>query len=243
MEAQGLRGAHRRRGVTRMLRFKPLPIMTIVVIAAFAVLVTLGDWQRRRYEEKRDAIAAPNPEITIADYTPVEEGVQFVYGILNGSPGWRVFAPVREGDELVFVDAEFVPGVAPPALDEVRFPASLTHGAPIAGRSVRPGPISPFASPPSPADRTWYAVDLSAMAMASGFEQAAAFYVATDYVGEDGRALPNPFGQGGNDPLPPERHMGYAITWWSLAAILIAVYFAYHITTGRLRFGVAREGE
>jgi surfeit locus 1 family protein len=36
--------------------------------------------------------------------------------------------------------------------------------------------------------------------------------------------------------LPPQRHFGYAITWWGLAIALIGVYLAFHYQKGRLRF-------
>ncbi|MDX2236074.1 MAG: SURF1 family protein [Hyphomonadaceae bacterium] len=220
-----------------MIRFRPLPIMTAFVVLTLGVLVLLGDWQMRRYQEKVALARAPAPEMTLADYEPVEEGVHFVYGVMNGGPGWRVFAPVREGETLIYVDSGFLPGVEPPAPDAVRFPPSLAHGAPIQGRSVRPGEVSPLAAPPSPADRLWFSVDLPAMARASGFDAVADYYIAADYVGEDGRAIENPFAQGGADPLPPERHLGYALTWWGLALTLLGVYFAYHVNVGRLKVG------
>ena len=39
-----------------------------------------------------------------------------------------------------------------------------------------------------------------------------------------------------DDSLPPQRHFGYAITWWGLAIALLAVYLAFHHQKGRLRF-------
>ena len=38
------------------------------------------------------------------------------------------------------------------------------------------------------------------------------------------------------DPLPPERHFGYALTWWGMALALIGVYVALHRSHGRLKF-------
>ena len=38
------------------------------------------------------------------------------------------------------------------------------------------------------------------------------------------------------DPLPPERHFGYALTWWGMALGLIGVYVALHRARGRLKF-------
>ena len=40
----------------------------------------------------------------------------------------------------------------------------------------------------------------------------------------------------GADVLPPARHLGYAITWYGLALVLIVIYFAYHVSVGRLSF-------
>ena len=34
---------------------------------------------------------------------------------------------------------------------------------------------------------------------------------------------------------PPAKHLGYAVTWFGLAAALIGVYLALHIARGRLR--------
>ena len=41
---------------------------------------------------------------------------------------------------------------------------------------------------------------------------------------------------GDSERLPPERHFGYAITWWGLAMALAGVYLAFHYQRGRLRF-------
>jgi cytochrome oxidase assembly protein ShyY1 len=62
-------------------------------------------------------------------------------------------------------------------------------------------------------------------------------FVAIPYVGFDGRAVANPFAVARRDRLPPEQHLGYALTWWGLAAALVAIYFAVHVNAGRLRFG------
>jgi len=38
------------------------------------------------------------------------------------------------------------------------------------------------------------------------------------------------------DTLPPQRHFGYAITWWGLAIALGVIYAVFHHSQGRLRF-------
>lgn len=229
-----------------MIRFRPLPLMTVCALAALALLIALGRWQWEKYELKTAAAAAPVPEMTLAAYEPAADALQFVHGIRPDTheQGWRVFAPVQYGDETVFIDADFIAGVAAPDPREVRIPAALRYGAPIRGASIRPEPPAPLTLPPRPLQRLWFAVDLPAMGRNAGLENVAAYFVAAAYVGEDGRAAPNPFAVGaGADALPPARHLGYAITWYGLALVLLAIYFAFHVSVKRLAFASPRPPE
>lgn len=232
-----------------MIRFRPLLVMSLFTVLALALLVALGRWQWERYEAKLAAADAPAPEMTLAEYAPIGEGLQFVYGLRPDTreQGWRVFAPVQFGDSVVFVDSDFIAGVSPPDPREVRPSPALRFGAPINGASVRPDPpdaMTRALSPPRPLQRLWFSIDLDAMGRNAGLENVADFYITATYVGADGRATANPFAHGpGVDPLPPERHMGYAITWYGLAAVLLGVYFAYHISTKRLRFAPPRPSD
>jgi surfeit locus 1 family protein len=130
-----------------------------------------------------------------------------------------------------------VPGARYPLWQELRFPAALAAGATVRGAPVRPDGSAPFSAAPRPEARVWYHVDLAAMARTAALAPVADYYLAVPYVGTDGRAEPNPFARpGGADPLPPERHLGYALTWFGLAVMLMGVYIAYHINVGRLAF-------
>lgn len=229
-----------------MIRFRPLLVMTVLSLAAFAILISLGRWQWQRYDEKRALAEEPVAEMTIAAYQPIPTGIQFVYGLRTDTreQGWRVFAPVQEGDTVVFVDADFIPGNEAPNPDEVRFPASLRLGAPITGASIRPEPPAPLTAAPIPMRRLWFAVDLQAMARNAGLENVAEYYIASTYMGADGRAMANPFALApGADALPPARHLGYAITWYGLGIVLLIIYFAYHVSVGRLSFAPPRPPE
>lgn len=229
-----------------MIRFRPLPVMTIVAVLAFALLMLLGRWQWERFEVKKALSEEPVPEMTIASYQPITNAIQFVYGVRSDTheQGWRIFAPVQYGDTIVFVDADFVAGARPPNADEVRVPASLRLGAPISGASIRPEPPGPLTAAPRPLQRLWFAVDLPAMGRNAGLADVADFYIASTYVGADGRATANPFALApGADTLPPERHMGYSITWYGFALVLIVIYFAYHVSVGRLSFAPPRRAD
>ncbi len=229
-----------------MIRFKPLPLMSVLSILAFAMLISLGRWQWEKFEEKSAAAEEPVAEMTIAAYQPLEGGIQFVHGVRPDTheQGWRVFAPVQEGETVIFVDSDFIASIEPPDPDEVRFPASLRFGAPITGASVAPSPPAPLTLAPRPLQRLWFAVDLPAMGRNAGLANVADYYIAGTYVGADGRAMPNPFALArGADALPPARHLGYALTWYGLAIVLLGIYFAYHASVGRLAFQRPRPRE
>jgi surfeit locus 1 family protein len=229
-----------------MIRFRPLLVMTLFSIAALVALLAAGRWQWEKYELKSAAAAEPIAQMTIENYQPLEGGLQFVHGWRpdTDEEGWRVFAPVQYGDTVVFVDADFMPSMQAPMPSEVRVPPSLRLGAPISGPSIRPEPPEWGALPPRPLERVWFKVDLAAMGRNAGLDHVADFYLAGAYVGTDGRASPNPFALApGADALPPARHLGYALTWYGLAAVLLAMYFAYHISVGRFSLRPPRPAE
>lgn len=221
-----------------MIRFRPLPLMTVLTLAALVVLVMLGRWQWEKFELKSAAAEEPIAQMTIADYQPLPNGLQFMYGVRPDTreQGWRVFAPVQYGDTVVFVDADFIAELSPPDPREVRVPAALRLGAPIVGASIRPEPPAPLTRAPDLLRRLWFAPDLDAMGRNAGLSNVADYYIAAAYVGADGRATPNPFALApGADVLPPARHLGYALTWYGLALVLVVIYFSYHASVGRLR--------
>jgi surfeit locus 1 family protein len=229
-----------------MIRFRPLLLMTLLSIVAFAVLIAFGRWQWEKYELKSAAANEPLAEMTIASFQPVASGIQFVFSVRPDTheQGWRVFTPVQYGESVVFVDADFIAGLEPPNPDEVRVPAALRLGSPITGASIRPEGRGPFTPPPRPLQRLWFAVDLDAMGRNAGLEAVADYYIAGAYLGADGRAARNPFALApGADVLPPARHLGYALTWYGLAIVLLVIYFAYHRSVGRLGLAPPRRHE
>lgn len=217
------------------LSFRPLRALTFVALLALALLLQLGKWQWERYEEKRGAADRGIERVTLVSFEPVPDQIQLVYSIYQGQPAWRVFAPVKTDNSYTFVDAAVIPGATPPDWRTIKPP--FDYAAAVRGVPVRPGGASLFAGRPDAAKHVWYQVDLPAMVKAVGGQAGPDYYVAIPYVGADGALIDNPYAQpNGGDELPPERHMGYAITWWGLAAALLAVYIAFHIKAGRLSF-------
>ena len=222
-----------------MIRFRPLIVMTIFAFIALVFLVIARPLAVG--EVRTEGLPPPNEpvaEMTIASYQPVPDAIQFVHGVRPDTreQGWRVFAPVQYGDTTVFVDADFIPEITPPDAER-----SARAGAACASARQSAAPRCAL-KPPAPLTLSnrnrcaglWFAIDLDAMGRNGGLANVADYYIASSYVGADGRATPNPFAAApGADALPPARHLGYALTWYGLALVLIVIYFAYHASVGR----------
>jgi surfeit locus 1 family protein len=132
-----------------------------------------------------------------------------------------------DGHSLL-VDRGYVP-------KEKRDPATRT---PVQGATRLVGvwrvPDAPgtFTPAPDTAHRIWYSRDLKAIAAADHIQLAAPVVIEAD-------ATPNPGGwpKGGQTVVSfRNEHLSYAVTWFGLAAGLLGVYLAYHVSKGRLRW-------
>lgn len=233
------------------MTFRPYPILTLFALPALAFLFWLGSWQLDRRAWKADLIAqfeqtmhAPPAglEATLCsgeaalgrrvDMDSVSAGDETlkVYGVgPQGAPGWRIFAPVRvpacEERSVILAETGFEPLDTARRGGDGRTAASST---PAGLRFERPAPRGPF-TPPNDRDAgEFYAFDAAAMAQALGLERDQ--LVSSWWVGADDADLPAYLTQ-----TPPERHVGYAATWFLMALALIAIYALFHVRAGRLR--------
>ncbi len=211
------------------LHFRPMPIMSVCALLALGLLIWLGAWQWRRFEEKMAARSAHSDIVELAVMPDLNRAV-FVFAVRDGQQGWRVFAPVTlPGQDMAFVDIAFWPGLEPPR-NAFCFLRDSVRGVWRASK-----PSGGFRAPDAPAQRRFYSIQLDDMAKSVGLDRVSKRYFAADYGPE-----PNPFVHGA-DPLPPQRHLGYALTWWGLGAGLIGIYCAFHVSRGRLRMSLREE--
>jgi surfeit locus 1 family protein len=222
---------------------------TVVSLAAFAALLALGTWQLERLTWKEGLIAAlderlaqlPAPLPPAADWSRLNEGadefrrVRFAAEFLHdeealvyagtsslrrdiSGPGYWVFTPARVAGGIVLVNRGFVPeGRQDPASRR----DGLTAGpVPIVGALRWPEPRNPFTPSDAPGKNLWFVRDPAAIAAAKGLASIAPFYVEQEAPAPPG-GLPRP---GRLEPNLPNNHLGYAIIWFGLAAVLAAVY-------------------
>jgi surfeit locus 1 family protein len=227
-----------------MIRFRPLPVMSLLSLIALGVLVMLGGWQWQRFEEKMALKAAPAVAASLGPVVdmPGASNPPVLYGVWAGVAGWRVLQPVRVGAapdiKTYLVDAGFIPGVAPPPPDARQAAVRFQAGQTLTGYWAIPGAGDAFTATPDIKNGAFYAFNAPALIAFSDLTALEPQILLTPYKTPQGQSVPNPFSLAA-DPLSPERHFGYALTWWGLALTLIGVYLAFHARAGRLGFGRA----
>src|SRR5579864_2585044 len=221
-----------------------LLFLSIWSLLGFLVLIGLGTWQIERLHWKEGLIAArdaavsappvPLPRSVAAaatmDFHRVEARGQFLYQhelYLNaterrsGQGGLLVLTPLRlEDGPTVFVDRGWIP-------PERRDPVTRAAGNPAGTVTVEGLLRLPPAGKPGwfvpahdPKQNLWFYIDLPAMARATALDRVLPFYV-------DAGPAPNPGGLplgGQADTELVNNHLQYAITWYALAAALLAIY-------------------
>ncbi|MCB1383327.1 MAG: SURF1 family protein [Notoacmeibacter sp.] len=230
-------------------------LLSALVLAALAVLVTLGTWQVRRLAWKEGLIAriearmaaAPVPlaaaEQAFAasgdvDYQPVtltghfeHAGEQHFFATHKGASGYYVYTPLRLPDgRAILVNRGFVPF-------DRKDPATRAEGQVEGDVEIAGLARNPLAEKPSgvydndPAKNIYYWKDRQAMARAAGLDPARLlpFFVDADDA-------PNPGGwpMGGVTLVSlPNNHLQYAVTWYGLALALVGVYLFWIIQARR----------
>ena len=229
-------------------------VMTVVGVA---FLIGLGTWQMQRLAWKQGLIGAiaerthavPVPLAAVEGRAAEGGDPEYARVTVEGrllndhelhfyafderlGPGYHVVTPLKRADgSIVFVNRGFVP-------QDRKDPATRAAGQPtgdvkIVGLVRAPSPAGLFTPDNDPAKNTWYWYDLDAMAaaaLAPGKSPVVPFIVDA----EVDPGLPGGFPKGGVTRLElPNRHLEYALTWYGLAAALVAVFAAFAVTRWR----------
>jgi surfeit locus 1 family protein len=233
-----------------MSRFRPEFWPTLFLVPALAMLIGLGIWQLERRVWKTDLIdriehglaAAPAPlpaeiddsafdyrHVTVTGrFDPVHE-FRLLARVHDGSAGIQVVSPLirDDGGPAVMVNRGWVP--LGPDGKPATYDPPPTGPVTVEGVARRPLPQGWMQPANSAATNEWFWVDLPAMAAAAGLAGAAPV-VVEQAPGPDQNRPPI----GGQTIVElPNDHLQYAITWFSFAAILIAIYLLHHLRRGR----------
>jgi surfeit locus 1 family protein len=204
--------------------------LILIGLGGAAILISLGVWQMQRLAWKEGIIAkieariaddpvalpaAPDPEADA--YLPVlaegrftGETVRVLVSQKIVGAGYRLITPFETGQGTLLVDRGFVP------IDAEGAPLPEGRVA-VRGNLQWPQEVDRFTPEPDLERNIWFARDVPRLAEALG--TAPVLLVAREVT------PPEP----GVDPFPvdtariPNDHLQYAITWFSLAAIWLAM--------------------
>lgn len=219
-------------------------------LTGIAVLIGLGAWQVERKAWKEDLIAAlterlaANPvalpaqrqwnglDASREEFRSVTFRAEFLQGqdalvYTSGSslrsdvsgPGYWVFTPAHlENGGTVVVNRGFVPQGRE---RDIAAPAGTID---ITGALRWPEPRGVFTPNDDPAHNLWFTRDQIVIATDKTWGEVAPFYLDME----------RPAPANGNWPRPgtltvrlPNNHLGYALTWFGLAAALAGVFLAF----------------
>jgi len=236
--------------------FRPMLWPTLLTAAMLPVLLGLGFWQVERLEWKRDLIAnmtermaadpvaVPDPEswaaldaaaleylrVTLTGHFLHEHELHYFTQDEAGTPGYAVITPLvlaNGADSIVLVDRGFVPVAmkAPEARGERPSEGEVS----LVGVLRTPRPRGTFDGADDPARNVWMVRDPLVMGTQLGLGPVAPFIVEA----EPG-PMSGPWPRAGRTRVDlPNNHLDYALTWFGLAAALIAIYLIYHRSQGR----------
>jgi surfeit locus 1 family protein len=230
----------------------------VAALCALAVLLWLGTWQVQRKAWKEALIATVTerfaaPPVRLpppaewprldpsddefrrvgfsAEWLNDQEALVYTTGSSlradAAAPGYWVFTPARVLGGMVMVNRGFVPeGRQDPATR----PEGQTAG-PVDIVGVMRWPETPglFTPAGDPGRNLWFARDPAAMAAAKGLGAVAPFYIE-----QESPSVPGGLPQVGKlQPSLPNNHLGYALTWYGLALVLVVGFGVW--ATGRRR--------
>jgi surfeit locus 1 family protein len=226
---------------------RPGLVTSLITLLAFCALIGLGVWQVQRLKWKTGLLhqiaalqAAPAQPIAPVlrrakagadvSFTRVEldcadvetRPVLRLYSVWQGLAGYRLITacPLPSGPyRTVLVDRGFV-GMQ--GGDQPRDIPGQPISAPVVGVLRAPEGRNMVTPENRPAQNLWYWRDTAAMASALKAPSAAPAFLMLESPAP-------PSGEPRPAPLPaniPNNHLGYAITWFGLAAALAGVYLA-----------------
>jgi len=231
--------------------FRPLIGLSLATAALFTLLVGLGVWQLERLQWKLALIATAHrniesPPMSLAEvlrekdpqYHHValwgrfeNDKEAFVFTTDAGEPVYHLLVPFQTHEGILLIDR----GVIPLALRAAatRRAGQIEGPTHLVGVWRTPDGPGLFTARPDLSHRVWFSRDVTDIARRDAIS-----LVASVVVEADGTPNPGGWPRGGQTQINfRNEHLQYAITWFALAAGLLGVYIAYHVSKGRLRFG------
>ncbi|MEQ9519862.1 MAG: SURF1 family protein [Parvibaculum sp.] len=231
--------------------FRPAPWPSVFVLLSLPILLWLGTWQLQRLEWKLGVIAkleerlntdpVPLGREALADddeyrrfqirgaFTP---GVEFHWLTTSDEfgIGYLVFAPFKLDDgRFVIVNRGFVPQALKDKAEARKAPPDR-----INVRARVPEVPGRLDAANDEAANIWFTRDTVRMAALTGETPFLPLYFEEE-AGEEGQTEPQAWPKPGASHVTiVNNHLDYALTWYGLGLVLVVIYFAFHLSQGRI---------
>jgi surfeit locus 1 family protein len=237
----------------RKLVTGPWLLKHLLVVFVLIVLINLGFWQLRRLDEKRSfnrniTAALNQPPLPLSDGPVNPAELHFRRVVVTGTfdnaqeiairnqfladdtPGLHLITPLRlkGSDQAVLVDRGWIPrgdsDPEPADLAAYDLPGEITLEGIAYQTQTRPSSLSPL-DPPLKEGQTrlvaWFRVDIDRIQAQLPYPLLPIFIRQLPGPTADPKGLPR---QESGITLDEGPHLGYALQWFSFAAILVLTY-------------------
>lgn len=229
----------------------------VLALPALLILLGLGTWQMQRLAWKEGLIAKIEARVHAAPVSLAEiekgskDGIEYARVHVRGTfrhnaeqlvwepdprlgPGYHVYTPLSLDDgRFILVNRGYV-------TEALRSPSARAEGqvageVEVVGLLREPPERGMFSPDRDGKTGAWFWRDFDGMSRAAlGPDAGKAVHLFLDAEAEP--ANPGGWPQGGTTRLTlPNRHLEYALTWYGLAATLVAVLIAFIISRLRAR--------
>lgn len=218
-------------------------IAVFAIALVFAILMGLGLWQVQRLHWKTALLADLDRAysadrqarpLTLDDFRQADRDNRlFIGGTITGTPipgdrmligprtrddrvGYHLYMPVRlETGGTVLVNFGWVPeGWTYDSLPALKTPLNLP------GFARRPDRPNSFTPSNDPAHDRWYSVDLALLQSKPALKTLPPYVFYAMRPMAEAALWPVPFAK---DWRPPNNHLGYALFWFTMAGLLLAI--------------------
>ncbi len=229
-----------------------LLLISVFALGGIAVLVGLGAWQLQRLAWKETLIERITMRLQQAP-VELEEALkqrsggedvdfqrvklrgtyehakgQYFYALNKGEFGWRVLTPLKsDSGQSILIDRGFLPDPQKP----LAAPASAGPVDVVGALRLGYLPKEMFTPDNNASANSWYWFDVAALRKVTAIPELAPMVIQLDTPDHPGQwpvatAL---------SPNLPNKHFGYALTWFGLAITLLGVYIAFIVQERRKR--------
>lgn len=221
----------------------PPLLATLLMLLGVGILCALGTWQLHRLEWKQGILASMKAEYArnAADIklspADLEKDFEYTRGTLkgvydygkniyvgprthDGTPGSYQLTPFElEDGSFILVNRGWVPQSWKPADESADVARQVVNAT---GLLRKPDQTNPFTPQNNPAKNQWYSINPTQMAAAYNIPSLRPYILYLEVKSTWGD-YPVPFPS--QEPEIPDNHLQYAIFWFAMAGILLAVFY------------------